>query len=63
MKRISKAMTFARLMESSTDRWDRAMLEDHVNLMQCLIEQADGYELRVGDQIANWSGSLSEIYS
>ena len=61
LKKISKAITFARLMESSTDRWDQAMLEDHVNLLHCLIEQADGYELRVGDQVANWSESLSEI--
>ena len=63
LRKISKAMTFARLMESSTDRWDQAMLEDHVNLMQRLIEQADGYELRVGDQVANWSESLSEVCS
>jgi hypothetical protein len=61
LRKISKAMTFARLMESSTDRWDQAMLEDHVNLLQCLIEQADGYELRVGDQVADWSESLLEI--
>jgi len=61
LKRISKAVTLAKLMESSADRWDQAMLEDHVNLLQCLIEQADGYELLIGDQVASWSESLSEI--
>ncbi len=62
LNRISRAVTFAKVMESSADRWDQAMLEDHVNLLQCLIEQADGYDLLIGDQVATWSESFSEIY-
>lgn len=44
----SRAVTLARLMEASVDRWDTLGLGEHLRLLQLLSRQATGYDLRLG---------------
>ncbi|MCI0393956.1 MAG: hypothetical protein L0332_08405 [Chloroflexi bacterium] len=45
---LSRAVTLARLLESSVDRWDEAALPGHVAFLQALSSQAKSYQLHLG---------------
>jgi hypothetical protein len=48
---LSQAMALARLMEQSVDRWDEAMLDRHVGVLQELSQQVEAYSLRLGGDV------------
>jgi hypothetical protein len=48
---LSQALALARLMEQSIDRWDEAMLDRHMTVLQKLSEQAETYALHLGRDV------------
>ena len=48
---LSQAVTLARLMEQSIDRWDEAMLDEHMSVLQKLSQQAEAYTLHLGRDV------------
>ena len=57
---LSQAMSLARLMEQSIDRWDEAMLETHVTVLQKLSQQAAAYTLHLGRNVHQLPQLLAE---
>ncbi len=56
---IQKATALAQIMEGSIDRWDDAMLVEHVNFLERLCDQAQCLTLQLGEDV----GALSRILS
>jgi hypothetical protein len=46
---ISPAIALSRLMAESVDRWDTAVLAAHTAFLAQLVQQADCYQLTVGN--------------
>lgn len=57
LKEIPAAVGLARLMEESVDRWDRELLDDHVDLLTALCRQCHHYELQLSEDV----GRLPEL--
>jgi hypothetical protein len=57
-----KAVTLARLMESSLDRWDEFSLPGHIDLLQILSGQATGYRVYLGRGMSYFPESLAAIW-
>lgn len=57
---LSRALCLARLMEESVDRWDTAMLPDHVNLLQTVSRQAAAYTLHLGQDVTHLPALLEK---
>jgi hypothetical protein len=50
----------ARLMEQSIDRWDEAMFETHMTILQELSQQAAAYTLHLGRDVARLPDLLAK---
>ncbi len=57
--KIEKATALAQIMEASIDRWDDAMLIEHINFLGRLCDQTQCLALQLGDEV----GELSRILS
>jgi hypothetical protein len=57
---LSQAVAMARLMEQSIDRWDEAMFETHMTILQELSQQAAAYTLHLGRDVARLPDLLAK---
>ena len=48
---MSQAVALVRLMEQSVDRWDEAMFDKHITMLQKLSQQADNFTLHLGRDV------------
>ena len=58
LKPLHRAVGLALLMEESVDRWDAAVLDAHVAVLQALTAQAELYTLHLGQDISELSTLL-----
>jgi hypothetical protein len=58
LRPMNHSMTLARLMEASVDRWDTTSLNDHLNILELLSRQAEGFELKLGRELQSLPGLL-----
>lgn len=56
-----RAVTLARLLEESVDCWDPASLDAHTALLTALSQQAIGYRLRLGADLAALPALLAAL--
>jgi hypothetical protein len=55
-----RALCLARLLEESVDRWDKATMPAHINLLHSLSRQAAAYTLRLGRDVATLPALLDQ---
>lgn len=60
MRPLSQAVALARLMEQSVDRWDEALLDGHMTILQKISQQAAAYTLYLGRDIYQLPQLLAE---
>lgn len=62
MSPTTSALSLARLMESSLDRWDRECIPTHLDLLTRLCRQASICELSLGKDVGYLSSSLGATW-
>jgi hypothetical protein len=61
LQAVPDAVTLARLLEGSVDRWDSSSLENHVHLLAALSRQATGYDLRLNRALERLPAILDQV--
>ncbi len=57
----NRAVALVRLLEESADRWDTAVLNAHVDVMEQLAQQTAVYHLLLGQDVVNLPGLIEEV--
>jgi hypothetical protein len=55
---VHRAVALVRLLEESADRWDKATLDSHLNVLQLLAEQTAVYNLLLGEDVGQLPGLI-----